>query len=204
MPVPLTDSSTTAIEAQPPHCTAERGGHIANDASHHDMLYAMAVGAVHGDDFLPEQSAAFIIIALITTGAAPVFLFPCHCLTGITSSVRHDDGLSLFLMDIKKTLPLKITYRALNERRSGATRNRTGDTRIFSPLLYQLSYGTACFSNAVQRYEKDCNHRNQQTNIIFELYNFNKFGLSTGSILGLSTQTPDYLGLPTQCRRLFW
>ena len=32
-----------------------------------------------------------------------------------------------------------------NERRSGATRNRTGDTRIFSPLLYQLSYGTLCF-----------------------------------------------------------
>ena len=29
-----------------------------------------------------------------------------------------------------------------NERRSGTTRNRTGDTRIFSPLLYQLSYGT--------------------------------------------------------------
>ena len=26
--------------------------------------------------------------------------------------------------------------------RSGTTRNRTGDTRIFSPLLYQLSYGT--------------------------------------------------------------
>ena len=29
-----------------------------------------------------------------------------------------------------------------DERRSGTTRNRTGDTRIFSPLLYQLSYGT--------------------------------------------------------------
>ena len=27
----------------------------------------------------------------------------------------------------------------------GATRNRTGDTRIFSPLLYQLSYGTIDF-----------------------------------------------------------
>ena len=26
---------------------------------------------------------------------------------------------------------------------SGATRNRTGDTWIFSPLLYQLSYGTS-------------------------------------------------------------
>ena len=29
---------------------------------------------------------------------------------------------------------------------SGATRNRTGDTRIFSPLLYQLSYGTILLS----------------------------------------------------------
>ena len=27
----------------------------------------------------------------------------------------------------------------------GTTRNRTGDTRIFSPLLYQLSYGTIGF-----------------------------------------------------------
>ena len=34
---------------------------------------------------------------------------------------------------------------ASNERRSGTTRNRTGDTRIFSPLLYQLSYGTMHF-----------------------------------------------------------
>ena len=31
---------------------------------------------------------------------------------------------------------------------SGATRNRTGDTRIFSPLLYQLSYGTSLISGA--------------------------------------------------------
>ena len=31
---------------------------------------------------------------------------------------------------------------------SGATRNRTGDTRIFSPLLYQLSYGTFFNSGA--------------------------------------------------------
>ncbi len=30
----------------------------------------------------------------------------------------------------------------------GATRNRTGDTRIFSPLLYQLSYGTSLISRA--------------------------------------------------------
>ena len=31
---------------------------------------------------------------------------------------------------------------------SGATRNRTGDTRIFSPLLYHLSYGTVCLAFA--------------------------------------------------------
>ena len=30
----------------------------------------------------------------------------------------------------------------------GATRNRTGDTRIFSPLLYHLSYGTIVFAGA--------------------------------------------------------
>ena len=30
----------------------------------------------------------------------------------------------------------------------GVTRNRTGDTRIFSPLLYQLSYDTISFSFA--------------------------------------------------------
>ena len=29
--------------------------------------------------------------------------------------------------------------------KGGATRNRTRDTRIFSPLLYLLSYGTLCF-----------------------------------------------------------
>ena len=32
--------------------------------------------------------------------------------------------------------------------KSGATKNRTRDTRIFSPLLYQLSYGTFHFAAA--------------------------------------------------------
>ena len=39
----------------------------------------------------------------------------------------------------EKTEPLKKRF-GLDV--SGTTRNRTGDTRIFSPLLYQLSYGT--------------------------------------------------------------
>ena len=38
--------------------------------------------------------------------------------------------------------------------KSGATRNRTGDTRIFSPLLYQLSYGTIFISFAVAKVVK--------------------------------------------------
>ena len=39
----------------------------------------------------------------------------------------------------KRFTTLKVINLFLN---CGTTRNRTGDTRIFSPLLYQLSYGT--------------------------------------------------------------
>lgn len=35
---------------------------------------------------------------------------------------------------------------------SGTGRNRTADTRIFSPVLYQLSYRTVDFPKAGQRY----------------------------------------------------
>jgi hypothetical protein len=34
----------------------------------------------------------------------------------------------------------------------GAGRNRTADTRIFSPVLYQLSYRTICFQKRRQIY----------------------------------------------------
>ena len=51
----------------------------------------------------------------------------------------------------------------------GATRNRTGDTRIFSPLLYQLSYDTISISFAVAKVVKvlDCA-------IAFEIKNADK------------------------------
>ena len=44
----------------------------------------------------------------------------------------------------KKTMKKPLLEKSLrqglhNERRSGTSRNRTGDTRIFSPMLYQLS-----------------------------------------------------------------
>ena len=43
----------------------------------------------------------------------------------------------------------------------GATRNRTGDTRIFSPLLYQLSYGTSIL--CLQSMFLDCGCKGTQT-----------------------------------------
>ena len=51
----------------------------------------------------------------------------------------------------------------------GVTRNRTGDTRIFSPLLYQLSYDTISISFAVAKVVKvlDCA-------IAFEIKNADK------------------------------
>ena len=44
----------------------------------------------------------------------------------------------------KRTLELSLIqgFSKIEKLFGGATRNRTGYTRIFSPLLYQLSYGT--------------------------------------------------------------
>ena len=44
----------------------------------------------------------------------------------------------------KRTLELSLIqgFSKIEKLFGGATRNRTGDTRIFSPLLYQLSYDT--------------------------------------------------------------
>ena len=42
----------------------------------------------------------------------------------------------------------------------GANGNRTSDTRIFSPLLYQLSYGTVFLSFALQSYDDYLNCAN--------------------------------------------
>ena len=50
-----------------------------------------------------------------------------------------DFSTQSFALPTKKE---RVTSFWSNSLFSGATRNRTGDTRIFSPLLYQLSYGT--------------------------------------------------------------
>ena len=70
----------------------------------------------------------------------------------------------IFYRNLCKLLNIKIDVRAKfqiepNEKgklifstslSSGATRNRTGDTRIFSPLLYQLSYGTIIYASCLK------------------------------------------------------
>ena len=63
-----------------------------------------------------------------------------------------------FFMGLKKShrisnfLLHQIAFHDFSFCKSGATRNRTGDTRIFSPLLYQLSYGTIVSRLRLQRY----------------------------------------------------
>ena len=88
----------------------------------------------------------------------------------------------IFYRSLCKLLDIKIDVRAKfqiqpNEKgklifstslSSGATRNRTGDTRIFSPLLYQLSYGTLVLR--VQRYDVFL----KQANILQEKCTFSK------------------------------
>ena len=42
----------------------------------------------------------------------------------------------------------RVTFLQLSDFQCGVTGNRTRDTRIFSPLLYQLSYDTIYFGIA--------------------------------------------------------
>ncbi len=51
-------------------------------------------------------------------------------------------GLNIKSKTPKNSHKRKESYESNSLVFSGTTRNRTGDTRIFSPLLYQLSYGT--------------------------------------------------------------
>ena len=60
-------------------------------------------------------------------------IFDCGC----PVDRCRGDGAAVEGVGIKEKT-IGVSYRPS----CGATRNRTGDTRIFSPLLYQLSYGT--------------------------------------------------------------
>ena len=53
--------------------------------------------------------------------------------------------------EYKTTKQKRVTFLQLSDFHRGATRNRTGDTRIFSPLLYHLSYGTFLTGQAIRK-----------------------------------------------------
>ncbi len=57
-------------------------------------------------------------------------------------SVGLTFGLNILSKKLVHACKNEESYKSNSLIFSGATRNRTGDTRIFSPLLYQLSYGT--------------------------------------------------------------
>ena len=62
--------------------------------------------------------------------------------------IPFQDHFNPFLLHNKKESRISATLCLFG----GATGNRTRDTRIFSPLLYQLSYDTIFIStNAVSR-----------------------------------------------------
>ena len=66
-----------------------------------------------------------------------------------TKGGREPHFFCVFRENKKSRFSLKIRIlRCFASLFCGATRNRTGDTRIFSPLLYQLSYGTIVFGGA--------------------------------------------------------
>ena len=62
--------------------------------------------------------------------------------------LNHDYLIGNSAQSAKTKNSETLDYEAFRSFAGGATRNRTGDTRIFSPLLYQLSYGTVVFACA--------------------------------------------------------
>ncbi len=81
---------------------------------------------------------------------------------GIPSTPFHFalDKLQFLFDCIKKNLEticfkvFAVTTRCAR----GASWNRTSDTRIFSPLLYQLSYGTKPVGKCINKYFSEANY----------------------------------------------
>ena len=76
--VPDADVLAAAVGAKATHGAVERWCHVANDATHHQVLYGVAVGARHRDDFLAEESAPFVAVGFIAALVAAACGFPRH------------------------------------------------------------------------------------------------------------------------------
>ena len=68
--------------------------------------------------------------------SSPMFLLLSHFLLYLCGVPSQGYGHKKTPGQMPQSKTISLPFRC------GATRNRTGDTRIFSPLLYQLSYGT--------------------------------------------------------------
>ena len=79
--------------------------------------------------------------------SSPMFLLLSHFLLYLCGASFQGYGHKKTPGQMPQSKTISLPFRC------GATRNRTGDTRIFSPLLYQLSYGTIC-GLRVQSYYK--------------------------------------------------
>ena len=62
--------------------------------------------------------------------------------------LNHDYPIGNSAQSAKTKNSETLDNKAFRSFAGGATRIRTGDTRIYSPLLYQLSYGTVVFASA--------------------------------------------------------
>ena len=76
--VPDAYAVAATLRTQAARLAPVRRSHIANDAAHNDVLHAVAVGARHGRDVLPKQSATRIYFGLVSARPALVFLYPGH------------------------------------------------------------------------------------------------------------------------------
>jgi hypothetical protein len=69
-----------------------------------------------------------------------------------------------FISTLKRKNPINIEFTGFL---SGTSRNRTRDTRIFSPLLYQLSYGTIALADANIKCFLTFTNENLKKSIVF-------------------------------------
>ena len=76
--VPFPNIGAATLKAQPSYFASVGRSHIGYDATHHDVLDGLAVGAVHSHYLLAEQASPFIDIGFIAALVAAVFPFPGH------------------------------------------------------------------------------------------------------------------------------
>ena len=73
--IPYSDVVAAALQAEPSHLASVRRCHVSNNATHHNVLDAFAVGARHGAYFLTEEPAPLVHFCFIATLATAIFEF---------------------------------------------------------------------------------------------------------------------------------